>query len=73
MSDLIKSLNKSNKIILETVVSGSHLAKSYGSTIDEIIESDIKITKKINILDDKYNNFSVNIFTKSIIKFGNFF
>ena len=73
LSDLIKSLNKSNKIILETVVSGSHLAKSYGSTIDEIIESDIKITKKINILDDKYNNFSVNIFTKSIIKFGNFF
>lgn len=51
---LIKSLNFEKKIDTRLVVTGSHLCKEFGSTIEEILNMDLKIDKRIsvNLTDD---------------------
>jgi GDP/UDP-N,N'-diacetylbacillosamine 2-epimerase (hydrolysing) len=46
---LIKELSGSNEIDLQLVVTGTHLIKKYGNTIDEIKESGIAISKTVHI------------------------
>ena len=46
LKNLINGLNKSKKIELKLIVTGSHLSKKYGLTLDEIKKENIKIEKK---------------------------
>ena len=71
LENLIKKLNKDKFFNIDLIVTGSHLSKKYGSTINEIKKSNLKIKKKINILDERKNNFSYYI-SKTLIKFSNF-
>ena len=47
LSNLIKNITKSKKLKLHTIVTGSHLSQKHGKTIDEMLENDIHINKKI--------------------------
>jgi GDP/UDP-N,N'-diacetylbacillosamine 2-epimerase (hydrolysing) len=71
LENLIKKLNKDKFFNIDLIVTGSHLSRKYGSTINEIIKSKIKINKKIKILDEKKNNFP-NYISKTFIKFSKF-
>ena len=54
----IKSVLKeiaSNNFNLKLVVTGSHLSKKFGFTINEILEDKFKIYKKIKILNENFN------------------
>lgn len=56
LKNLINRLNKSKKIELKLIVTGSHLSKKYGLTLDEIKKEKIKIEKKINLNLKKDNS-----------------
>ena len=60
---LLKKINFEKKFQLELIVTGSHLEKSFGETVNEIYSSDIKISKKINIVSNDFTKIGV---TKSI-------
>ena len=49
LRNLIQKLKKSKKIKLKLIVTGAHLNKLFGSTIDEIIKDKNKIFYKIKI------------------------
>ena len=49
LKNLINELNKSKKIEIKLIVTGSHLSKQYGLTLDEIKKEKLKIEKKINL------------------------
>ena len=46
LSPLIQKINKSKKLDLSLIVSGSHLLKNRGNTIHEINKLKVKIKKK---------------------------
>jgi len=48
--NVLKKIKRSKSLRLFLIVTGSHLSKSYGNTIREIISDGFKITKKINVL-----------------------
>ncbi len=52
---LMKEINNSKKLSLQVLVTGTHLSKNHGYTVNEIIKDKIKIDKKIdiNISSDK--------------------
>jgi len=50
---IIQKIKKKNFCKLSLLVTGSHLSKKFGLTIKDIVKDKIKITKKINILDQK--------------------
>jgi len=52
---IIKSLNNSQKIDCQLVVSGSHLEKKFGETFLQIKKDKFKIASKIKLID-KYNS-----------------
>ena len=56
LKNLINELNKSKKIEIKLIVTGSHLSKQYGLTLDEIKKEKIKIEKKINLNLKKDNS-----------------
>lgn len=70
LSNLINLIKNDKSLILELIVTGSHLSKKKNSSISEINNQKIKI-KKILKINFKNNNLSdtVSIFTKSITKF----
>ena len=57
LKSLIKRLNNSKKTSLNLIVSGSHLIKKFGNSIEEIKNDKIKISKKINF---KFKNKTIN-------------
>lgn len=69
LKPVILELNKIKNIDLELIVTGTHLSKKYGYTINEIIADKIKIYKKINIISDKNQNI-INIFNNAVAKFN---
>lgn len=68
----IKSVLKeitSNNFNLKLVVTGSHLSKKFGFTINEILEDKFKIYKKIKILNENFNtHFDTSLAISKLIK-----
>ena len=62
---LMKNIKNDKKLILQVIVTGSHLSKDYGFTYKEILRDGFKINKRIKILE-KGNN--ANAVSKSIGK-----
>ena len=64
----INLINKSSKLKLYLIVSGTHLLKSYGYTISEILSDNVEIYKKIyiDILND--DSYSVSLSISEYIK-----
>ncbi len=59
----------SNNFNLKLVVTGSHLSKKFGFTINEILEDKFKIYKKIKILNENFNtHFDTSLAISKLIK-----
>ena len=69
LKPVILEFNKIKNNDLRLIVTGTHLSKKYGYTINEIIADKIKIYKKINIISDKNQNI-INIFNNAVSKFS---
>ena len=50
MSSVFREINKRKNLNLKLIVTGAHLKKKYGNTINEIIKDGFSITKKIDSL-----------------------
>lgn len=74
LAPLIKKLEEDKIINLDLIVTGSHLDKKYGFTINEIIKDKIMIKKRINIYPkkDKIPHI-INSISKSLEEFSRFF
>ena len=49
IKNLIKKINISKRLNLQLVVTGSHLSKKFGNTINEIISDEFKISYKVDM------------------------
>ncbi len=56
---IIKSLQNEKKFDTKLILTGSHLEKKYGSTIQEATNQKVKIYKKIKILSKKNDSLSL--------------
>ena len=61
LSDLIKRLQVKKKFKLYLIVTGSHLQKNTGLTINEIKQDKVKIYKSIYFKDSSYQENIKNI------------
>jgi len=57
---VIKSISKSKKLKLFLIVTGTHLSKKHGFTVNEIKKDGFKIYKKINLVPKKDTNYFVS-------------
>ncbi|WP_220482038.1 hypothetical protein [Paenibacillus sp. 1011MAR3C5] len=57
----IKSIEKSHKLQLQLIVTGSHLSARHGHTIDIIKEDNIKIDYEIDMLIDSNSKSSISV------------
>ena len=57
--DLCSMINKDSKLNLQLIVTGAHLSKDHGMTINEINKDKFKINKKVKILTAKDTSISV--------------
>ncbi len=53
LAKLIKDLHVDSELQLQLFVTGSHLSKTYGYTVQEILDDKIPITEELSILDSK--------------------
>ena len=67
LKNLIKSLKKEKKIYVRLIVTGSHLLKKFGKTINEINKDKIKVFKKIKIYSKTNNPKDISISSIKII------
>ena len=74
LTNLIKQMQKSRKLELQLIVSGSHTLNIKNSSLNEILSQNIKI-KKILKINMKNNNISdtVRIYSDSLSKFNKVF
>ncbi len=61
LSNIMLEIKKSEKLILQTIVTGAHLSEDFGLTYKEIEKDGFRIDEKINILTK--NNIPVNTAT----------
>lgn len=74
MKQILYSFEKDKSFKLSLIVSGTHLLKEYGYTINEIIEDKIPIEKKIKIIVKNGNAIDVNkTISNAITKFSYLF
>ena len=74
LKPLLNKISKSKKLELYLVVSGMHLSKKYGYTINEIIRDGFKIHFKINMIPEGNTGHSMaNSLGKGIIEFSKIF
>ena len=59
LSNLIKLIDNDKNFKLQLIVTGSHLLNKYGKTYKEIENDGVKISKKINILNNSDNENSI--------------
>lgn len=69
LKPVILELNKNKNIDLRLIVTGTHLSKKYGYTINDINADKIKIYKKIRIITEKNQNI-IDIFNNAVSKFN---
>ncbi len=77
LSPIIKSLLKSKKIKIYFIVSGSHMDRNFGRTINEIKKDKIKIYKSIKIANNSKNlgyklDFTAENISKIILKYSKY-
>lgn len=65
-------LKKIKNIRVDLIVTGTHLSKDNGRTINEIKEDRIRIYKKISIIKHRHENVS-NIFSNALLAFDKLF
>lgn len=74
LRSLLKKINQSTKLQLFLIVTGSHLSKNHGNTIEEIIKDGFKISAKINIVPKKDDGFNTSMsIGKGVIEFSKCF
>jgi len=61
LRNVIKLIKSEPTMQLQIIVTGSHLAEKFGSTYKEILEDEINIDFKIDILDDVINEQTTSI------------
>jgi UDP-hydrolysing UDP-N-acetyl-D-glucosamine 2-epimerase len=66
LSPIIKNLNKSKKIKVFFIVSGSHLEKKFGETINEIKKDKIKIYQIIKLFNSNRSKDQIDYTPKNI-------
>ena len=66
LSPIIKNLNKSKKIKIFFIVSGSHVDKKFGETINEIKKDKIKIYQTIKLFNSNRNKDQIDYTPKNI-------
>ena len=72
MRDIIINIQRKTKIKNNVIVSGSHLSKKFGYTINEIILDKIKNIKSIQILQKKSDDINIaNNFSLAVKKISN--
>ncbi len=57
---LLKKIEDSDNLLLELVVTGSHLSEEYGETIQEIRADGISVSHELNILENSKINLEVS-------------
>ena len=75
MRPLLLKLNKDSDFDFKIVVTGTHLLKQFGNTIDEIKQDNLPIDATIKIMN-KQNNSSIetaDIMSKTIVRFTKYF
>jgi len=68
LKNLIKLFKKDKSKETYLIVTGSHLSKKFGQTINEIKNDKIKISNKINILGNNDSPLAILEFTSLAIK-----
>ena len=68
LRDLIKTIQKKKNIETKVIVSGSHLSKKFGFTLNEILSDRIKNLKKIDILKNKSDDYSIALSFSEAVK-----
>ncbi|MDB3982319.1 UDP-N-acetylglucosamine 2-epimerase [Candidatus Pelagibacter sp.] len=72
LKNLIHSINKSKKLHLQLIVTGSHLSSDFGLTVKQIINDKFKINKRIKILENKDNTANLSkAMAAGLSKFSN--
>ena len=74
LKNLIRELKKDKYFKTDVIVTGMHLSKEFGFTINEILKDKIKVEKKININLNSDKPYGISRSTGTgIIKFSKFF
>ncbi len=74
IKDLIEKIKSSDRFNCHLSVTGSHLSKAHGFTINEIIKEKTKINSKINILNRGDSNHDISeSFSRGVSKFSKLF
>ena len=75
MRPLLLKLDKEEWADLVLAVTGTHLLKQFGYTIQEIEKDDLKIDKKISIMSKANDSATetANIMSKTVLKFTEYF
>lgn len=74
LKPVIHEISKNRKLELNLIVTGMHLSKKHGYTINEIIKDGFKIYSKINMIPDGNSNyFMANALGKGVIEFSKIF
>ena len=75
MRPLLLKLDKCDWCDLVLVVTGTHLLKAFGHTIDEIKKDGLKIDKQISIMSKANDNAieTASIMSKTVLKFTEYF
>lgn len=75
MRPLLLKLDGCDWCDLVLVVTGTHLLKAFGHTIDEVKKDGLKIDKKISIMSKANDNpvETANIMSKTVLKFTKYF
>jgi len=74
LKPLLDEINKSKKLQLNLIVTGSHLSKNHGNTIKEIRKDGFKISAKINMIPKKDSaKYTTIAIGKGIIEFSKYF
>ena len=63
LRNLILLIKKEKNLLLQLIVSGTHLSKKHGFTINEIYKDKIKIDSKINLNIKKFSKESISIYS----------
>ena len=74
LSPIIHRLKECNEFIVKVAVTGAHLSLKHGMTVNEIIEDDIEIDAKIEILQDSDTPAAISkSMGLAMIQFGEYF
>jgi len=71
---VLQQISKSKKLELFLIVTGMHLSKKHGMTINEIRNDGFKISASVNMMPSKDSNYLMSVaLGKGIIKFSKIF